>query len=182
MLPGAASEDRLIAFPSLDSPSINHERPGFDGAPSPVRLVGWTEGFEPSISWATTRCLRPLGYAHRESSRPAQCIMARRARTSGFRRAVSYLSVRLTNVSACSILGHAERASVRSARGSLPATSPARATGPRSLVFSSSSLRAGGGRLSGLRSMGVERKEGRAGREAEVRWMIVRMVGVSQRR
>ncbi len=26
--------------------------------------LGWTEGFEPSISWATTRCLRPLGYAH----------------------------------------------------------------------------------------------------------------------
>jgi hypothetical protein len=26
--------------------------------------MGWTEGFEPSISWATTRCLRPLGYAH----------------------------------------------------------------------------------------------------------------------
>src|SRR3990172_7432179 len=54
-------------------------------------LMGWTEGFEPSISWATTRCLRPLGYAHHEAIglrlRRTPCSSASLARARGLDKA-----------------------------------------------------------------------------------------------
>ena len=37
--------------------------------PGKTLKLGWTEGFEPSISRATTWRLRPLGHAHHNAAR-----------------------------------------------------------------------------------------------------------------
>ena len=37
--------------------------------PGKTAKLGWTEGFEPSISRATTWRLRPLGHAHHNAAR-----------------------------------------------------------------------------------------------------------------